>query len=178
MPLLMKALNIGCGLDIRPGWVNLDRVALPGVDVVHDLAKLPLPFPADSFQRVDCLDIFEHIDYIPLVRDIHRMLVPGGSVFIRVPHFTSRDSYGDPTHRKLFAVDTLRFFAKGQERSYYFDFAFSKVDIRLHFSKRAPYFYNYPLEWAVNRSARMLNLYECSPLRIFPATNLEATLVK
>jgi hypothetical protein len=32
-----KRLNLGCGRDVRPNWVNLDRVSLPGVDVVHDI---------------------------------------------------------------------------------------------------------------------------------------------
>ncbi len=174
----MRALNIGCGRDIRPGWVNLDRVALPGVDVVHDLSEVPLPFPDGSFEIVECMDVLEHLDYIPLLRDIHRVLVPGGRIVIRVPHFTSRDSHGDPTHCKMFSVDTLRFFAGDHDRSYYFDFSFSKAEVRLGFAKRPIYFYNYLLEWFVNRSPRTLNLYECSPLRIFPATNLEIVLVK
>ena len=36
-------LHLGCGTDIRAGWVNLDCAKLPGVDIVHDLNVLPLP---------------------------------------------------------------------------------------------------------------------------------------
>jgi predicted SAM-dependent methyltransferase len=39
-------LNLGCSDDIRPGWVNVDRVRLPGVDLVMNLAE-PWQF-ADS----------------------------------------------------------------------------------------------------------------------------------
>jgi SAM-dependent methyltransferase len=173
----MKKLNLGCGNDIRPGWINLDRIGLPGVDVIHDVSQLPLPFPDGSFDVVECLDVLEHLEYIPILRDVHRILAPGGRLSVRVPHFTSSYSFGDPTHRKLFSVDTLRFFVGDHERGYYFDFSFSKIEkFHLAFAKRP--FYNHLVEWLVNRNERMLNLYECSPLRIFPATNIEVVLVK
>jgi predicted SAM-dependent methyltransferase len=57
----MKRLNLGCGTDIRAGWINLDRSALPGVDVAHDLEQLPLPFPSESFDYVLCEDVLEHV---------------------------------------------------------------------------------------------------------------------
>ena len=40
----MKKLNLGCGNDIRQGYINLDVAELDGVDVVWDVNKLPLPF--------------------------------------------------------------------------------------------------------------------------------------
>lgn len=36
-------INLGCGTDIKPGWVNVDIAKLDGVDIVHDLDELPLP---------------------------------------------------------------------------------------------------------------------------------------
>lgn len=35
----MKRLNLGCGRDIKKGWINLDILKLPGVDVVYDLTN-------------------------------------------------------------------------------------------------------------------------------------------
>jgi hypothetical protein len=32
-------LNLGCGRDIKQGFVNLDYMPLPGVDVVADLER-------------------------------------------------------------------------------------------------------------------------------------------
>ena len=47
-----KRLNVGCGRNIIDGWVNLDVMSLPGIDIVADLedcAITPLPFDDDSF---------------------------------------------------------------------------------------------------------------------------------
>ena len=34
-------LNLGCGRFPLPGYVNVDCVKLQGVDMVHDLNKMP-----------------------------------------------------------------------------------------------------------------------------------------
>ena len=42
-------LNLGCGRDIKPGFVNIDARGHPGVDVIADLGKCRnkrLPFKA------------------------------------------------------------------------------------------------------------------------------------
>jgi SAM-dependent methyltransferase len=171
----MKKLNLGSGTDIRKGWINLDRSALPGVHVVHDIEELPLPFPSDSFDYVLCQDVLEHVDYIPLLRDLWRILRAGGTLHIRVPHFTCAHAYGDPTHKRLFGSETFYFFVAGNNRSYYFDFSFSRIEaVRIYFGSRA----YLPIEWFVNLSRRMQIFYEFSPLRIFPASNVEVDLIK
>lgn len=176
-------LNLGCGTDIRPGFVNLDSAELPGVDVVHDLRELPLPFADERFAEVVCQDVLEHLDYAPLLGEIHRVLRPGGRVWIRSPHFTSRAVYLDPTHRTAFSIDTLRFFVRGEafaERAYYFPFHFSRVEsARITFHRYRGMPWNYALEPLVNRSPAAQAYYEGSFLaRLFPASNVEVALVK
>lgn len=53
-------LNLGCGRNIREGWVNADRSLLPGVDVVVDLEK-ELPFADDSADEILLSHVIEHI---------------------------------------------------------------------------------------------------------------------
>jgi SAM-dependent methyltransferase len=176
---MASKLNIGCGTDIRQGWVNLDSVALAGVDVCHDITNVPLPFPDETFEVILCKDVLEHVEYIPVLKDLYRILQPGGRIHIQVPHFTSKDACGDPTHRNFFTVQTFKYFTRQHMRHYYFDFAFSRIErIWLSFDKRPGYFWNYLLEPMVNMHIRLLNFYEGSPLRLFPAMNIGITLVK
>lgn len=175
-------LNLGCGHDARPGWVNLDRVDLPGVDVVHDLDHLPLPFHNAQFTDVDCQDVLEHLDVIPTMRELHRITAPGGRLRIRSPHFTSFLSWADPTHRRTFSALSFSFFLPGQalEREYYFDFAFSAItNLRIEFHKTRLQPWNVLVEKAVNRSARTQYYYEATFLaRLFPALNVEVCLIR
>jgi SAM-dependent methyltransferase len=178
-----ERLNLGCGTDIRPGWVNLDVAPLPGVDVVHDLSSLPLPFEDASFDRIAAKDVLEHLDYLPVLRDLHRILRPGGRLEVTSPHFTSPAVWVDPTHRTAFSIETFQFFAReGRHgsRSYYFDFAFDRVErARIVFHRYRGQPWNYLVEPLVNASAAVQTYYEETFLsRLFPAANVEVTLVR
>jgi SAM-dependent methyltransferase len=178
-----QRLNLGCGTDVRPGWVNLDIAPLHGVDVVHDLRRLPLPFDNGRFSEVLAKDVLEHLDYVPLLRELHRILAPGGALHVVSPHFTSAAVWLDPTHRTAFAIDTLRFFAAGERfagRSYYFDFSFSGVEnARIAFHRYRWQPWNYIVEAAVNARPSFQTYYEETALsRLFPAANVEVTLRK
>jgi len=128
---MVKKLNLGCGNDIRKDFINLDVVKLPGVNIVHDLNKLPLPFKDESFDYILAKDVLEHVnDYVSLLKELHRILRKGGIIKIIVPHYRSRNAYTDPTHKTFFAVNTLKFFEKSHDRNYYFDFNFEKVVIK------------------------------------------------
>ncbi len=175
-----EGLNLGCGDDVRPGWINLDCVPLPGVDVVHSLQNLPLPFESASFSTIACQNVLEHIDYIPLMRECHRILKPGGELHIQVPHFTSRNNYDDPTHIRRFSLTTFAFFLKDHPRNYYFDFAFNSMKhLRLEFEKSKWLMYNHLVERAFPLLPAPRFLYEGSFLsRLLPAESILLTLVK
>lgn len=172
----MKKLNIGCGRDIKPGYINIDIAKLAGVDVVCDISKEKLPFQDNEVDEVVCIDILEHVDLIFALREIHRVLKPAGKLTLRVPHFTSANNYIDPTHVRMFSVRTFKFFTKRSlhDRDYYFDFAFSSIQqSRITFQRR--YFF---ISWLANLSEKFSAVYEDSPLRIFPAGNIEMVLIK
>ena len=180
-----KRLNIGCGTDIKKEWINLDKAAIPGVDIIHDIEALPLPFPDNEFDVIRARDILEHLEYIPVLKDFYRILKPGGTLTIQVPHFTSRNNYIDPTHRKLFSVSTFDFFVRGsprnKERAYYFDFAFNSIESRrIVFNRKLPlFFYNRIISPLINSRFAAQELYEATMLaRLFPAQDILITLKK
>lgn len=79
-------LNLGCGDDIRPGYVNVDK--FPQNDSVVQ-ADLPvLPFEDNSADEVVLSHVLEHFGYREgetLCREIVRVLRPGGVALIEVP---------------------------------------------------------------------------------------------
>ncbi len=149
-----ERLNLGCGRDSRTGWVNLDARAQQGVDVVHDLAEA-LPFADGSFTEVLCQDVLEHVDVVPVLRELHRVTVPGALVRVRSPHVSGRLAHLDPTHRH----------------------SFSGARILLPDRRGLPW--NRAVQRWVNRSGRWQEFYEESALcHLFPAMNVEVTLVR
>ena len=179
--MALKRLNLGCGADIKKGWINLDSANLPGVDIVHNIEKLPLPFKDEEFDEILCQDILEHIEYISLLRELYRILKKGCKLKIRVPHFTSKNNFIDPTHLKLFSIRTFEFFIKKSRLKidHYFDYHFDKIAYTKITFEKGFYVYNYLVEPIVNSNRKMKNLYESTFLsRIFPAQNIIVELVK
>jgi SAM-dependent methyltransferase len=117
MPLAagVKAVNLGSGNTVAPGWINIDnswnarlskypllrsslyRIGLlsqhhyniqwPQDLVIHDLTK-KLPLPSNSVDYVYSSHALEHLnkdDAVKLLRDILRILKVGGVVRIVVP---------------------------------------------------------------------------------------------
>lgn len=96
-------LNIGCGRFPKAGFTNLDREALPGVDVVHDLRCFPYPFADGSVDQIEADHVLEHLgDAFGAMRELHRILAPGGRLTVRVPHCSR--GFTHPEHRTGFDV--------------------------------------------------------------------------
>ena len=177
-----KRLNIGCGRDVKEGWVNLDRVNLPGTDVVLDIERETFPFDDNEFDEILCKDVLEHVEYISVLAELYRILRVGGLLRIRVPHFSSRENYVDPTHKHMFSISTFEFFCRSSDlfRDYYFDFNFEKVSFsRMVFYKRRFFVFNHVIEYLVNSGRTMKQLYESTFLsRLVPADYIELGLIK
>ena len=174
-------LHLGCGYEIRSGWVNLDLARLPGVDVVHDIEKLPWPFESESFDRISAHQLLEHVEYIAVLREALRVLRKGGVFEIIVPHFTSRNNWIDPTHKKTFSIRTFEFFVKDSRfhRDYYFDFAFSRIRKQRILFEKSWLFYNYLVELVVNLHPKIAVFYEATFMRnLFPAESVLVELEK
>jgi SAM-dependent methyltransferase len=113
-------LNLGCGRKHLPGAVNLDVTAETGPDVVHDLNRIPWPFPDERFEVVHAYDVIEHLnDVIAAVGEIRRVLKPGGVAHITVPHFSCSNAFTDPTHRHYFGWFSFDYVTGEHEHSYY-----------------------------------------------------------
>ncbi|HXG08813.1 MAG TPA: class I SAM-dependent methyltransferase [Gemmataceae bacterium] len=115
-----RVLDVGAGgRRIAPGVVTLDAVPVPEVDIVGDIHHMPLA--DDSFDCVFCTGTLEHVsDPWQAVREIHRVLKPGGLVHIDVPFI--QGYHADPTDYWRFTLDGLRLLCR----------SFKEIDAGVH----------------------------------------------
>ena len=86
-------LNLGCCDRLLPGYVNVDLVEGPGVEVA-DLRE-PWPWPDSSVEQVRAWDIIEHLpDKIRTMNELWRVLAPGGTAEIAVPTTDGTGAFG------------------------------------------------------------------------------------
>jgi SAM-dependent methyltransferase len=120
----LRKLNVGCGRDVREGYVNLDIAPLAGVTVVHDLTVFPWPFDENTFDEVLVMSVLEHLpNAVRTMEEIWRICGDGAAIVVRVPHWNSRTAWLDPTHIRPFDAETFDFFDPDtelcRERPYY-----------------------------------------------------------
>lgn len=107
--LKLKKINLGCGQDIREGFLNVDFEKFKGVDLVFDLNSLPYPFKENQFECVVMRNILEHLDNsYTIMQEIHRIAKKGAEVSIQTPHFSSNNVWGDLQHKRGFNTDTFK----------------------------------------------------------------------
>ena len=109
-------LHLGCGRTILPGWVNVDRVKLPGVDVMADLERcrtVPLPFADDSADEFLMSHVIEHVrDTLGLMQELHRIAKPGAVLVARTPYGSSDDAWEDLTHVRPYFIQSWGYFSQ------------------------------------------------------------------
>ncbi len=91
--------------------VRVDLRADVKPDVVWDLDRTPWPLEDSSFDVIDATDVIEHLaDVVRVMEEIHRVARPGALVRIVTPHFSSSNSYTDPTHRWHLGLQSFDYF--------------------------------------------------------------------
>jgi len=104
----MKKLNVGCGRDVKKGWVNLDMIKFKGIDVIHNLDKFPYPFKDNTFDEIFASQIIEHLDHPQeFIEELWRISKDGAKVEVGTVHFSAPVVWGDITHRRPYQSDTM-----------------------------------------------------------------------
>lgn len=140
-----KVIELGCGPNKKPGVFGIDGLDLDGVDYVFNLEE-GLPFlPDNSVDHIISRHFLEHIEnFDGLLKDIHRVLKPGGIKEVYVPHFSNPYYYSDPTHKRFFGLYTFDYYSQGHPKykrrvpSFYGLNQFEVLERKLVF--RSPFF--------------------------------------
>ncbi len=160
-----------------PDAITIDRLALDTVDIVCDLEK-GIPLPDNSVEYAFSSHFLEHVsDLVFFMKEVHRVLKPGGIFESFVPHFSNPYYYSDPTHRTPFGLYTMCYFASqpfGYKRkipTFYFDFGFKIEEIRLIFKSKVKLIHKLKrsIQWLFNLHPRTQERYEEFFCYTFPA---------
>ena len=105
-------LDVGCGTrKIEAGAIGIDRSPNSAADIVWDLDQYPWPLEPNNFERIYLSHIIEHVqDVMKTMAEVHRVAKHGADIFIVTPHFSSHNSYTDPTHVRHLAAASFDYF--------------------------------------------------------------------
>lgn len=141
-------LNLGCGNSPIPGAINLDY---PQWDAEHGIIEVPNEYkwqwvhgrpppgggnvmvvcPNKSIAGIHAYHLLEHLsDPRRIIREMQRVLIPGGVANIVVPHYSSAIAYEDLDHKKQFALDTWKTLFNNS----YYDKEHKGWQLRIHFN--------------------------------------------
>ncbi len=98
---LPTQLNLGCGQFPKAGFLNVDVDPRARADRFMDLEQLPYDLPSGHFRRIEADHVLEHLSQpLEVMRELHRLLAPGGTIVLRVPHFSRGFTHWD--HKRGF----------------------------------------------------------------------------
>jgi Methyltransferase domain len=104
----VRRLNWGCGSHVHPGWINTDIKEAPEIDLVADIRK-GLPLDDDSIEyavSVHALPELAYADVVPALRELNRVLKPGGVLRLVLPDLQKAiDAYVKRDHRYFHLVE-------------------------------------------------------------------------
>jgi SAM-dependent methyltransferase len=87
MNATINRLNWGCGSWTPPGWINSDIKDGPGIDLSCDIRQ-GLPLAEESMEyivSVHALPEMPFNDIVPALKELHRVLKPGGVLRLALP---------------------------------------------------------------------------------------------
>jgi len=167
-------LDIGCGSrKTEPDSIGIDVSPASAADHVWNLDRYPWPLEDARFSRIHMSHVIEHLDDpMRAMAEVHRVARDGADVFIVTPHFSSHNSYTDPTHRHHLAAATFEYFTDKRFETFVGpQCGFGLVRVELTFGG------NLLLDNLGRRIARAsLKWYERHCAWVFPALDIRARL--
>lgn len=167
-------LDIGCGKrKIEPDAIGIDVSPDSAADHIWNLDQYPWPLETGQFERIYMSHVIEHLeDPMRAMAECHRVACDRADVFIVTPHFSSHNSYTDPTHKRHLAAASFEYFTGNDFATFAGSaFHFDIVSVELTFGG------NFVLD-NVGRflARRSLKWYERHAAWIFPALDIRCHL--
>lgn len=111
----LRIVELGGRMAAKAGYETVD---LRDSDIIADLND-PWPFEDGSVGVVRAFDVFEHLtDSIHTMKELYRVLAPGGYAFIQVPSTDGRGAFQDPTHKTFWNQNSFLYYTTAQKNHY------------------------------------------------------------
>jgi SAM-dependent methyltransferase len=174
-------IDFGCGPRKKNGFIGVDIVSLPEVDVIADLNK-GLPFKSESVDEIFSSHTLEHLDNpVFTLEEFHRILRNEGRLELKLPHFTNAGGF-NPFHKHFFSITWLDVTDTTTDIGKIFSFTtkarFRIVKRYILLQKHRLFLWLYFLEYIINRSYKWQQFYECFLSFIFPASETHWSALK
>lgn len=106
-------IDIGCGSNIRPGYLGMDISSTVGPAFVHDWEDYPWPFDDNSVDALNANHVMEHTkDLIKFINECYRIMKPFTAMDTVTPYYSSIRAWQDPTHIRAISENTFLYFSK------------------------------------------------------------------
>ncbi|HNX11615.1 MAG TPA: methyltransferase domain-containing protein [Paludibacteraceae bacterium] len=105
----LKKVELGGRIAAKPGYETVD---LKDADVICDLNE-PWPYADSSVGVIRAFDVFEHLsDPLHTMKEVQRILAPGGWLICQVPSTDGRGAFQDPTHKSYWNENSFFYYTK------------------------------------------------------------------
>ena len=113
----MRRLNLGCGFDKRPDFINADSFPECDPDVRMDIETFPWPFEDNAFDYILMKHVLEHVGetfatFKKVMQELYRVTAPDGIIEIHVPYYRHDTFWSDPTHVRAFTPLTFEMMSR------------------------------------------------------------------
>jgi glycosyltransferase involved in cell wall biosynthesis len=108
-------VDLGGGLFPIPGYLTIDQ---EGAEITCDLND-GIPLDDNSVGVINASHLIEHLrDPLKTMKEIHRVLAPGGWAFIEVPSTDGRGAWQDPTHVSYWNENSFFYYTRETQAQY------------------------------------------------------------
>lgn len=112
----LRKIELGGRMYAKAGFETVDLRGEP--DIKADLNER-WPFEDSSVGIIRAFDTFEHLrDSIHTMREVSRVLAPGGWLFCQVPSTDGRGAFQDPTHTSFFNENSFYYYTRQRWAQY------------------------------------------------------------
>jgi O-antigen biosynthesis protein len=108
-------VELGGRMAAKKNFTTLD---LKDAEIIADLNE-PWPFADSSVGIIRSYDVFEHLkDNLFTMKELYRVLAPGGWAFIQVPSTDGRGAFSDPTHVSFWNIASFAYYTDANKAKY------------------------------------------------------------